>query len=58
MEKNNLFEDLCDQDYGGQILYGHYSQSLKKRVADCIRYYRAFEQTGNPAIPYRAYAQT
>ncbi len=43
---------IINAQYGGQILYGNYSRTLKQRVAACIERLRAFEETGNPAIPY------
>jgi signal transduction histidine kinase len=43
---------VIPHDYCGRILKGEYSLDLKKRVAEYIANYRAFERTGNPAIPY------
>ena len=40
------------KDYCGRILYGDYSDQLKKRVSEYLNRYRAFEETGNPAILY------
>ncbi len=39
-------------EYPGQILDGDYSPSLKIRVSECISRFRAFDETGSPAIPY------
>ena len=41
-------------DYCGRILYGDYSEELKRRVVECCKRYHAFEETGTPAIPYIA----
>jgi putative nucleotidyltransferase with HDIG domain len=49
------FHDLKttnSEDYCGRILYGDYSDQLKKRVSEYIKRYRAFEETGNPTILY------
>jgi HD-GYP domain-containing protein (c-di-GMP phosphodiesterase class II) len=49
--------DQCNAlppDYCGRILNGTYSEKLKNRVVDCFKRYRAFEETGAPAIPYIA----
>ena len=46
--------DRCNTlppDYCGRILNGTYSEKLKNRVVDCFKRYRAFEETGAPAIP-------
>ncbi|MBW1788925.1 MAG: hypothetical protein JRK53_20300 [Deltaproteobacteria bacterium] len=43
---------LLPKDYCGRILTGTYSDALKKRVANYIRCYQAFDRSGNPAIPY------
>jgi diguanylate cyclase (GGDEF)-like protein len=39
-------------NYYGRILNGDYSDRLKSHVAECIRRFRAFDETGSPAIPY------
>ena len=52
METDTDSNNIIDPKYCGQILCGSYSEPLKKRIAGCIRYYRGFEETGNPAIPY------
>lgn len=39
-------------EYHGAILTGVFSTALKKRVADYISHFRAFDQLGNHAIPY------
>ncbi len=52
METDADSNDIIDLEYCGQILSGSYSDPLKRRIAGCIRYYRGFEETGNPAIPY------
>ena len=41
-------------DYNGRILNGSYSRELKRRVAECIRHFQAFDELGTPAIPYIA----
>lgn len=52
METDTDSNNIINPKYCGQILSGSYSDPLKKRIAGCIRYYRGFEETGNPAIPY------
>ncbi len=52
METDADSNNIIDPEYCGQILSGRYSDPLKRRIAGCIRYYRGFEETGNPAIPY------
>ncbi len=39
-------------DYQGRILAGKYSVALRERVAELIRAFRAFDETGVPGIPY------
>ncbi len=41
-----------NDSYYGRILNGEYSDRLKNRVANCIRSFKAFDETGSPAIPY------
>ena len=41
-----------NDSYYGRILNGDYSDRLKNRVVDCIRSFKAFDETGSPAIPY------
>ena len=49
----NRYNDLLTPEkYSGRILTGNYSIELKKRVEDLLGIYRAFEKTGNPAMPY------
>jgi signal transduction histidine kinase len=43
---------LTPEKYNGRILTGNYTIELKKRVGDLLDIYRAFEKTGNPAMPY------
>ena len=43
---------IPESRYCGLILNGNYSEELKTRVADCIRRFHVFDQTGSPAIPY------
>jgi len=43
---------ISGSNYYGLILNGKYSDALKSRVADCIRRFHAFDQSGSPAIPY------
>lgn len=50
MNKNDYF--LIPDEYSGRILTGCYSDKLKMRVADLLHIYRAFEKSGNPAMPY------
>ncbi len=45
-------QDAPFPNYPGRILIGEYSPSLKKRVSECIARFRAFDETGSPAIPY------
>lgn len=51
MTVNNIRQELPD-NYTGQILQGDYSAFLKTRVTECVVRFRAFDETGNPAIPY------
>jgi len=51
---NNTLISLCERDYYGQILHGPYSETLKRRVAECILIFRAFDNIGTLAIPYIA----
>jgi HD-GYP domain-containing protein (c-di-GMP phosphodiesterase class II) len=46
------FNRVEDGEYCGQILNENYSPALKRRVSHCIECFRAFAETGNPAIPY------
>ncbi len=44
-----------DHDYQGRILFSReYSAPLKERLAECIKCYRAFENTGSTAMLYIA----
>jgi len=43
---------LTPGKYSGRILTGNYTTELKKRVEYLLDIYRAFEKTGNPAMPY------
>jgi HD-GYP domain-containing protein (c-di-GMP phosphodiesterase class II) len=46
---------LVDQEYQGRILLSDdYSASLKNRLTECIKSYRAFENTGSAAMLYIA----
>ena len=46
---------FADQEYRGRILLSDdYSDSLKQRLAECIKCYRAFENTGSAAMLYIA----
>ena len=48
-------DTLIDQEYHGSILLSdNYSASLKHRLAECIKCYRAFENTGSAAMLYIA----
>jgi HD-GYP domain-containing protein (c-di-GMP phosphodiesterase class II) len=45
----------AEQEYRGRILLSDdYSDSLKQRLAECIKCYRAFENTGGAAMLYIA----
>jgi len=49
----NRHDDLLAlEKYSGRILTGNYTIELKKRVEELLDIYRAFEKTGNPAMPY------
>ncbi len=54
MERMTDLNRIIDDEYCGQILKENYSEPLKKRVSYCIESFRAFAETGNPAIPYIA----
>ena len=41
-----------NDNYYGRILKGDYSDRLKRHMADCIQRFKAFDETGSPAIPY------
>ena len=41
-----------DREYCGQILTGNFTKELKKRIAECVPRFQAFEKSGNPAITY------
>ena len=48
-------DTLDDQEYHGNILLSdNYSASLKHRLAECIKCYQAFENTGSVAMLYIA----
>lgn len=49
---NKKSDSLAPEEYSGRILTGCYSDKLKMRVADLLNIYRAFEKSGNPAMPY------
>ena len=40
--------------YYGRILNGSFSLPLKRRIAECIQHFQAFDELGTPAIPYIA----
>ncbi len=52
MANHSNYDRLIDREYCGYILNGNFSKRLKKRVAECIPRFRAFEKAGNPAITY------
>ena len=54
MTDNKTLSSLSEAGYYGRILHGSYSEELKKRVAECIATYRAFDDIGSLAIPYIA----
>lgn len=45
-------EQIMDGDYSGRILRGQYGNRLKIHVKVLIDRFRAFDETGSPAIPY------
>ncbi len=48
-------DTLVDQEYHGSILFSNdYSTSLRQRLAECIKCYQAFENTGSTAMLYIA----
>jgi diguanylate cyclase (GGDEF)-like protein len=52
MKKNHQTNQESNDEYYGRILNGNYSNQLKSYVADCINRFRAFDEIGNPSIPY------
>jgi len=52
MKKIQQSNQTSKYEYYGRILYGNYSAPLKSYVADCINRFRAFDEIGNPSIPY------
>jgi diguanylate cyclase (GGDEF)-like protein len=52
MRNHQRSKKNLDGDYCGRVLSGKYSSALKSRVADLIKRFRAFDETGSPAIPY------
>ena len=52
MKKIQQSNQASKYEYYGRILYGNYSAPLKSYVADCINRFRAFDEIGNPSIPY------
>ena len=55
MENLLQSETLVDQEYHGSILLSDkYSSSLRHRLTECIKCYRAFENTGSVAMLYIA----
>ncbi|MGW8194899.1 MAG: HD-GYP domain-containing protein [Desulforhopalus sp.] len=55
MEKYTEADIQVDQDYHGSILLSsEYSSALRHRLAECIKCYRTFENTGSAAILYIA----
>jgi HD-GYP domain-containing protein (c-di-GMP phosphodiesterase class II) len=52
MFTRQTFKHFLKTDYHGQILTGNYSSALKKRVADHISHFKAFDMLLTPAIPY------
>ena len=54
MEDHKELNSPSERDYYGRILHGPYSEKLKKRVAECISTFRAFDNIGTLAIPYIA----
>jgi HD-GYP domain-containing protein (c-di-GMP phosphodiesterase class II) len=55
MENTVEVDNLTDREYCGRILFsGEYTASLRRRLSECIKRYRAFEETGNAAILYIA----
>jgi len=55
MENSVKPDSLIDQEYHGSILLSDkYSTSLRHRLADCIKCYRAFENIGSVTMLYIA----
>ena len=54
MKPSKIVKPEIPSDYCGIILGGDYSDALKDMVADYIRRYRGFEETGCPALLYIA----
>ena len=55
MENLVTSDTVVDREYHGSILLSDkYSAPLRQRLAECIKYYRAFENTGSAAMLYIA----
>lgn len=55
MEHDVIADGPVNQEYYGTILLSDdYSVPLKRRLTECIKCYRAFENTGSPAMLYIA----
>ena len=55
MESFLTSDALVNPEYPGSILLSsRYSSSLKRRLAECITCYRAYEETGSTAMLYIA----
>ena len=52
MKKIQQPNQASKYEYYGRILNGNYSNPLKSYVAGCINRFRAFDEIGNPSIPY------
>ena len=52
MGKKNVVKRILDDDYHGNILNEKYSGDLKKRLAEHIETFRAFDESVGVAMPY------
>jgi len=39
-------------EYSGKILFGNFSDTLKRKLVEYITYFNAFDRVGSPSIPY------
>ena len=47
-----MSDHKTNDGYHGRILKGEFSERLKHRMIECTRRFKAFDETGSPAIPY------
>ena len=52
MAYDDAVKRIMEGDYTGKILHGKYGEALKRRVAECVERFSAFDETGSMAIPY------